>query len=226
MQPRRRATNNGQGQSRREHRQEANISAPTGGPVMVPPLYRDAEGRPIEHQEYELDREQLILALNHVGTYLDQHRVTARIVTVGGAINTIYLRSRKSTHDVDFFLANADSPEYRFVHEAARSATRQTQRPLGANWLNNATQLLMPRDVQQSLAAAAFEQNVIIHRYVGQGGGLIVYAAPWSYAFCGKLNRLCEDNPRPYDLSDAVEYLHQYLLAIGRQTVSAYRVHQ
>lgn len=54
----------------------------------------------------------------------------------------------------------------------------------------------------------------------------MVYAAPWSYAFCGKLNRLCEANPRPYDIQDAVVYLHEYLATTGRQTVRASEVHQ
>lgn len=206
--------------------QHGAIAAPTGGPLMVPPPYRDARGRPIQHQSHELDRDQLIQALNHVGQYLDQHGVTANIVTVGGAVNTIYLQSRRSTHDVDFFLADPSSPQHQIIHEAARSAARSSQAPLGAEWLNNATQLLMGRDVQENLARAAFQQNTIVHQNHGQRGGVVVYAAPWSYAFCGKLNRLCEANPRPYDIQDAVVYLHEYLATTGHQTVRASEVHQ
>lgn len=138
---------------------------------MVPPPYRDARGRPIQHQSYELDRNQLIQTLNHVGQYLDQHGVTANIVTVGGAVNTIYLQSRRSTHDVDFFLADPGSPQHQVIHEAARLAAQPSQAPLGAEWLNNATQLLMGRDVQANLARAAFQQNTIVHQYHGQRGG-------------------------------------------------------
>ena len=42
----------------------------------------------------------------------------------------------------------------------------------------------------------------------------------------GKLNRLCEANPRPYDIRDAVVYLHEYLATTGRQTVRASEAHQ
>ena len=34
-------------------RSMAAITAPTGGPAMFPPPYRDARGRPIQHQSYE-----------------------------------------------------------------------------------------------------------------------------------------------------------------------------
>jgi hypothetical protein len=159
-----------------QHGRQAAITAPTGGPAMVPPPYRDARGRPIQHQSHELDRDQLIQA--------------------------------------------------QIIHEAARSAARSSQAPLGAEWLNNATQLLMGRDVQTNLARAAFQQNTIVHQRHGERGGVVVYAAPWSYAFCGKLNRLCEANPRSYDIQDAVVYLHEYLATTGRQTVRASEAHQ
>ena len=204
--------------------QQIAISGPTGGPQLVPPAYRDAAGRPITHQDFQLDRNTLIHALNHMGRYLDQRGVTVRVVTVGGAVNTIYLQSRQSTHDVDFVLEDPTSPQHQFIHEAARSAARSAaanQRvQLGANWFNNATQMLMSRQVQSSIARAAVQQNTIVHQYSGQQGGLIVYAAPWAYAFCGKLNRLCETNPRPYDISDAVVYLHEFLRTTGRQSVT------
>ena len=201
------------------------VSAPSGGPQLVPPAYRNAAGRPITHQDFELDRSTLIQALDHMGRYLDSQGVTVNVVTVGGAVNTIYLRSRRTTHDVDFFLEDPTSSQHQVIHEAARSAARYAtanlQAQLGANWFNNATQMLMSRAVQQRLAKNAFRQNTILHQYRGQRGGIVVYVAPWSYGFCGKLNRLCETNHRSYDADDAVTYLHEYLRTAGRQTVSA-----
>ena len=204
-------------------------SMPIGGPVMVPPTYRDASGRPITHQDFELDRDTIIRALDQMGQYLDRRGVNATVMTVGGAVNTVYLQSRRSTHDVDFFLATPTAPEHTVIHEAARSAAhseRSQGGELGANWFNNATQLLMGRDIQARLAQSALEQNVIVHQYRGPRGGIVVYAAPWAYAFCGKLNRLCESNARSYDIADAVCYLHQYLVANNRQIVSAQEIKQ
>lgn len=200
------------------------VSGPTGGPQMVPTPYRDERGRPITHMDFDLDRETLIRALNHMGQYLDQQGVTARVVTVGGAVNTIYLQSRSSTHDVDFFMEDPQAPVHQFIHEAARSAARSSAATrgvtLGANWFNNATQLLIGAQIQAQLTAEAVQQNTIVHQYRGQRGGIIIYAAPWAYAFCGKLNRLCEQNARPYDLDDAVVYLHEYLGVTHKSSVS------
>jgi hypothetical protein len=204
-------------------------SMPTGRPVMVPPTNRDASGRPITHQDFELDRDTIIRALDHMGQCLDQLGVDATVVTVGGAVNTVYLQSRRSTHDIDFFLATPTAAEHTVIHEATRSAahSERSQRVgIGAKWFNNATQLLMGRDIQACLAQSALQQNVIVYQYRGPRGGIVAYAAPWAYAFCGKLNRLCESNARSYDIADAVSYLHQYLLANSRQTASAAEIKQ
>lgn len=158
--------------------------------------------------------------------FLDQRGVRAQLVTVGGAVNTLYLRSRDSTHDVDFFLENANAQIHHTLHEAARFANRQRGGSLGAEWLNNATQLFMSGPLQQQLFNAALEQGTVVFEHWGSRGGLRVYAAPWSYAFCGKLNRLCESNPRPYDMADAVVYLHNYLQGSGKQTFGAGRIRQ
>lgn len=80
------------------------------------------------------------------------------------------------------------------------------------------------QDVQQSLAKAAFEQNIVIFDGMSSSGGLKVYAAPWSYAFCGKLNRLCEESYRPYDVADAVVYLHELLQADNASEISMEQV--
>jgi len=109
---------------------------------MVPPTYRDISGMPITHQDFEFDRDTIIRALDHMGQYLDQRGVNATVVTVGGAVNTVYLQSRHSTHDVDFFLATPTAAEHTVIHEAARSSAhseRSQRGEIGANWFNNAT---------------------------------------------------------------------------------------
>jgi hypothetical protein len=53
------------------------------------------------------------------------------------------------------------------------------------------------------LYAKARTQDIIIF----QKPGLTVYAAPWDYALCTKLDRLSKPGPAPYDMDDAVTYL-------------------
>ncbi|KFH45401.1 hypothetical protein ACRE_037390 [Hapsidospora chrysogenum ATCC 11550] len=155
------------------------VSKPTGGPAMVPPRYREATERPIEHSSYDLDRKTIFKALDNM-----QKGVTVHAVAVGGAVKALYLESRKSTHDVDFFLGNPGADKHRAIHEAARYANRQTNGALGGDWFNNATQLF-PRSGRL---------NIVIFEGLSSSGGLKVYAAPWSYAFCGKLNSLCKES--------------------------------
>lgn len=205
---------------------QVQVSGPIGGPQMVPPPYRDASGMPIIHQAYDLDRDTIVTALDTMTDYLRQQGVSVEAITVGGAVNTIYLRSRTSTHDVDFFLGNSEASQHSIIHQAARHANRQAGRALGGDWFNNSTQVFMSPELQHSLAEAAIQQGVVIYDGLDRHGGLRVYAAPWSYAFCGKLNRLCEQNPRPYDIQDAVGYLDQYFQTAGCTRVSAERIQE
>lgn len=200
------------------------VSSPVDRTQMVPPPYRNASGKPVQHQFYDLDRETILTALDAMASYLKQKGVSVNAITVGGAVNTVYLGSRKNTHDVDFFLANPRAPEHAAIHEAARYANRQAGGALGAEWFNNSTQIMMGETIQRGLAESALQQGVIVYNQVDRYGGLRVYAAPWSYALCGKINRLCEGNARPYDIADAVAYLSRYLQATGCTSVEAARV--
>ncbi|KAG6006219.1 hypothetical protein E4U43_000475 [Claviceps pusilla] len=206
----------------RHQRRQVTISSPTGGPVLVPPTYRDQSGAPIKHTPYELDHDTIQTALTDMSAFLEERGVRVELVTVGGAVNTLYLRSRLTTHDVDFFLRSATSSRYNIVHEAARFANRRKEGHLGVEWLNNATQLFLPIQLQRQLYDAALEQGTLVF----ESTSLRVYAAPWSYALCGKLNRLCDVDPRPYDLPDASVYLHEYLRTSDRQSVGAREIRE
>ncbi|MCJ1313575.1 hypothetical protein MMC25_007254 [Agyrium rufum] len=204
--------------------QGVSVPAPSGGPQLGPVPHRDDAGQLITHQDFDLDRDALIEALDHMGRYLDNQGVTARVVTLGGAVNTIYLRSRPSTRVVHFFMDDPRSPLHTVIHEAACSAARSsTESPgviLGPDWFNNATQLLMDRQVQTRLVGEALQQNTVVHELRGQRGGLIVYAAPWAYAFCTKLDRLCGTYRKQYVMRDAVMYLHEYLRSSNKHSVT------
>ena len=194
------------------------ISAPQGALQLIPRPERDYYGRPVSHEEFQIDRDSLISGLGHVATYLRSKNVNVRLVAVGGAVNTIFLRTREATHDVDFFSASGianPSQLGNILVDASRYAQDQSSTPLGGNWLNNSTVLLMPQRVQLEITELAIKQNVAIF----DRPGLKVLAAPWSYAFCGKTDRLCEAERRAYDCQDAVAYLREYIRSHGGQPV-------
>ena len=128
-------------------------------------------------------------------------------VAVGGAVNTMFLRTRSTTHDVDFSHEDYRSPELNLLNQATQYAITHSEAPLGNNWLNNTTILMVPTALQTVLAREARQQNDIVF----QEPGLTVYAAPWEYAFCAKLDRMHKRDRRPYDIDDARIYLRRYI---------------
>ncbi|OKP11706.1 hypothetical protein PENSUB_2778 [Penicillium subrubescens] len=80
--------------------QNLQISGPSGGLQMIPTSERDGTGRPIAHRSFEINRDQLLLAFRYMAEYLRQQKANLTIYVAGGAVNTIYLRSRHSTGDV------------------------------------------------------------------------------------------------------------------------------
>jgi hypothetical protein len=84
----------------------------------------------------------------------------------------------------------------------------------------------MGREIQVELARYAVQQNAIIHEYQGSRGGIVVCPGSCSYALRGKLNRLCEENSRLDDITNAVSYLHQYLQTFGREPANTQEIYQ
>lgn len=139
--------------------------------------------------------------------YIDRQRQSLTIITVGGAVNTILLQSRDSTHDADFFGTNLNNEERILLDETTKYAERHSSTPLGGEWFNNQTMLCIPPDVHRTVTGEALRKNEVVF----EKRGLKVIAAPWNYAFCGKMNRLVRpDQARPYDLGAAVSYLRCY----------------
>ncbi|KFY02088.1 hypothetical protein V490_00654 [Pseudogymnoascus sp. VKM F-3557] len=183
------------------------VSAPQGGLQMIPAPQRDQTGRPIRHQYYDLRREDLRQALQIVAEFLAKNRTQVTLVAVGGAVNTILLRTRDTTHDVDFFSSDLSHSDGALLQEAARIAQAQSTIPLGGDWLNNSTTLYMGRALQVELRDLAIQQNDIVF----QSPGLKVLAAPWGYAFCTKVDRMSKRSARPYDGTDAAVYLNRFI---------------
>lgn len=134
------------------------------------------------------------------------------LIAVGGAVNTMLLQSRTSTHDVDFFSAGLDNASGLLLEEAARAAEERSPVPLGGDWLNNSTTLFMARALRNELGQLAERQNDIVFR----APGLTVLAAPWEYAFCTKIDRMTKRNMRVYDCADAAAYLNRLIVTTNR----------
>ncbi|KAL8864100.1 MAG: hypothetical protein Q9174_007470 [Haloplaca sp. 1 TL-2023] len=152
-----------------------------------------------------------------MANYIDSHRQNITVVTVGGAVNTILLRTREATHDIDFFGTNINNNQRMLLDEAAKYAERHSRTPLGGEWFNNQTMLWLPPDVHRRVTDEALRQNEVVFEWPG----LRLVAAPWNYSFCGKMNRLVRpDQARSYDLADAVSYLRRYIHKHGGRPVS------
>ena len=185
------------------------IGAPQDMMMHVPAPRLDAVGNPIRVQDYDIDNQTLDMALRNVARYLHSRGEDLTIICSGGVINLLFPKTRQTTHDVDFFGTNLNNSQRRMLSEAARYAEQQTSRPLGEEWLNNEMMLWLAPDVHRALTHTALQRNIVVF----QAQGLKVVAAPWSYAFCSKLNRVADPRTRrAYDTSDAVSYLHEILL--------------
>ena len=201
-----------------------NIGQPTDMMMGVPRPRFDTEGRRIRVEDFELDRSTIIAALTTMANYIHQRQQSLTIITVGGAVNTLLLQNRQSTHDVDFFGTNLDNDQRILLDKAAREAERRSAQPLGGEWFNNQTVQWLPPNVHKRVTAEALALNEIVF----QRSGLKVVAAPWNYAMCGKMNRLARASElhRPYDASDAASYLHYYIERSNSGSVSATQVKQ
>lgn len=190
------------------------ISGPTDMILQVPRQQRDANGVPIKATDHQIDLKTMQAALTNMAEYLDSKGQTLTVITVGGAVNLLLLRSRQTTHDVDFFGTNLTNSQRVALEEAAKFAENQSSAPLGAEWFNNATQLWLSQPLHRQLTDQAIQQNEIVF----QRGGLTVIAAPWMYAFASKMHRVAQSrrgergaSARPYDPTDAAAYLHKYI---------------
>ncbi|KAK1768947.1 hypothetical protein QBC33DRAFT_367200 [Phialemonium atrogriseum] len=192
------------------------IGAPQDVMIHVPRNRVDEHGRPIQQITRDIDRDMLSAALKHVARYIAQRRQHVTTVAVGGAVNILYLRSRSVTHDIDVFGSDFTNQDRSLLDEAMQDARRRFPE-LGTDWLNTETQMWMTGPMHQELTAGARRQDVRIF----DEAGLTIYAAPWEYAFSAKISRILTGGhqARPYDLADAVTYIHQYIRTHGNQPV-------
>lgn len=153
-----------------------------------------------------MGRAQLIEALNYVAASITKAEGSVTVITVGGAVNTIHLQSRSTTHDIDFFNTYLTANDYELLIKGTKDATEKLL-VFKNDWFNNRTLFFIPMDKRSALTDEAFRQNEIVF----QAPGLTVLAAPWKYSFCCKVDRL-SGSGRTYDFPDAVQYLSRYLV--------------
>jgi hypothetical protein len=192
------------------------IGAPQEVMIHVPRNRLDRHGAVVQQVTRDIDRNVLFAALQHVARYISQRGQNITVIAVGGAVNTLYLQSRSTTHDVDVFGSTFTNQARMLLDEAMQDAQRH-YRDLGTDWINTETQMWMPGSLHSRLTEAAERQNVKIFNQ----RGLTIYAAPWNYAFSAKVNRILTggDQARPYDLDDAVTYIHKYIRNQGNRPV-------
>lgn len=184
------------------------IGAPQNVMIHIPRNRNDEQGVPIPQVTRDIDQNVLRTALDHVSQYIASRGRHLSIIGVGGAVNTLYLGSRATTHDVDVFGSDFGNQSRILLDEAMHDAQQHIP-ALGTDWLNTETQMWMPGPMHDELTQLARQQNVQV--YIGQG--LTILAAPWEYAFTAKVSRILVGGvqARPYDLADAVTYIHEYI---------------
>lgn len=155
----------------------------------------------------DLDRDTLLTALGNVASYLHSKKAQITVIAIGGAVNTIFFQTRRTTHDVDFFNQNLTKSDGQLIQAASQYAQSQNGN-LQSEWLNNRTIIFIPKDQRKRLTQDAILQNEVVF----DAPGLQVLAAPWNYAFSAKLDRIAgSSGSTQYDISDAADYLHRYL---------------
>lgn len=194
------------------------IGSPTDLILQIPRPQLDANGVPIQAVDHEIDRDTMQAALRSMGSYLVSKGQNLTVIAVGGVVNLLLLRSRQSTHDLDFFGTHLDNHERASLGEAARFAETQSGKPLGIEWFNNQTQMWLSPPRHRQLTEQSLQQNEVVF----QSSGLKIVAAPWTYALASKTHRIAQDRrgeqnakARPYDATDAAAYLRKYIRGHG-----------
>jgi hypothetical protein len=184
------------------------------------------QGRtPPGEAEKTYTKEMIEEGLAIVAKYLDSKKLNVSIVTVGGAVNTVLLKSRASTGDVDFFYRTKTASA--IVHEVVEGGKLAEKKlNLSSQWLNNHTVVFIEvqsfrKTVHRLLNFGYITQEGTIHdlyieaidqnEQVFSAKGLTVYAAPWNYALMTKLDRAAQQGAKSYDMADAVDYLERLI---------------
>lgn len=177
--------------------------------------------RPITHEPTPLNANQLRFCLEQLATHIHQRRRQLHLVVIGGVVNTVLLKTRHATTDIDLLTANPTREDVTLLAQAARLVREQNPNlHLDESWLNSNAGLFIQPELRLIIIQQGFAQNDIVFH----APGLTLYAAPYSYAIVAKLNRIAGEGAPTHDLGDAVAYLRRYLSLRNHSHVSLRQV--
>ncbi|KAL2817573.1 hypothetical protein BJX63DRAFT_429617 [Aspergillus granulosus] len=133
------------------------------------PCLQDLAPNPFERNMeviLELKREHLILLLTWMGDYIEQNStLEITLVVGGGAVDVIGLRTRPTTHDVDWFKSQLSPAEGEILQKAYYNAIERAKKAgivLPFSWFNNKTMLFVEPATRESLYSHARQQNYVV----------------------------------------------------------------
>ena len=138
-----------------------------------------------------LTDQNMRIALGAVPAYIHHRRKDFRITVVGGAVSIMLLKARAATHDVDYIASSLSQSDVRIREEATGHVQRTyPQLQLEGNWFNRNATLFIDPAVRSKLIQELFQQGLAQNEIVFDAPGLRLYAAPWEWAICAKLDRI------------------------------------
>lgn len=154
-----------------------------------------------------LDRGAILHGLKLMAQYLHYNNADLTIIAVGGVVSTILLRAWFTTTEVNALGSTLTPAQRQFLASAVSYAKTNSPIPLGDGWFGGLGAQDIRPDVARDVYALSVEQNDVLF----SSEGLTVLAPRWSYAIMVCVDRLSRGVARPYDIGDAVVYLHQYI---------------
>ncbi|KFX98321.1 hypothetical protein O988_04423 [Pseudogymnoascus sp. VKM F-3808] len=167
----------------------------------------DSMGVPIPTGCCVLDPKTIRRGLGLMAEYLHQNNADLTVIAVGGVVSTLFLRAWSTTTDVDALGTTLTTDQRRLLASAASYAKTRGPLPLGDGWFSGQGMKYLRPEVARHVNELSMQQNDVVFC----SEGLTVLAPRWSYAFMLCVDRLSHGVGRPYDMGNAVVYLHRYI---------------
>ncbi|OBT73160.1 hypothetical protein VF21_07906 [Pseudogymnoascus sp. 05NY08] len=167
----------------------------------------DSNNVPIPAGCCVLDRRAINHGLGLMARYLYDNNADLTVIAVGGVVSAFFLGAWATTTDVDVIGSTLTTAQRRLLASAASYAKSRGPLPLGEGWFGGQSAKDMRPEVARDIYELSKQQNDIV--YCSEG--LTVLAPRWSYAFMVCVDRLSSGVGRPYDMGNAVLYMHQYI---------------
>ncbi|KFY22943.1 hypothetical protein V493_06211 [Pseudogymnoascus sp. VKM F-4281 (FW-2241)] len=167
----------------------------------------DSNGVPVPVGRCMLDSRAIERGLELMADYLYLNNANLTIIAVGGVVSTFFLGAWATTTYVDAVGTILTAAQRMSLANAALYAKTHSPVPLGDGWFGGqGTQDVLP-EVARDIYELSKQQNDIVFCREG----LTLLAPRWSYAFMLCVDRLSRGVGTPYDMGNAVLYLHQYI---------------